>query len=313
MHPAYSVIFFTVASGAGFGLLAWLALSILTQPVASSPAFVVIAFGLAFLLAVSGLLSSTLHLGRPGRAWRAFSQWRTSWLSREGVAAVATLAFGGLLALAALFDVAPAIQWLLALPTLVLALVTVWCTGMIYESLPTIRAWSHWLTTEIYLMISVASGAALLTAVLALLDWLPPGAPMIAAVLLAVTAVMKMIYWHGIDAAPRTLTAEAATGLGSIGKVRPLLEAHTQANFVMREMGYAVARRHAMRLRGFALLFAFGLPIALLLATYVLPIPAVLLVLPAALSMGAGLLVERWLFFAEAQHVATLYYGAERA
>jgi len=29
--------------------------------------------------------------------------------------------------------------------------------------------------------------------------------------------------------------------------------------------------------------------------------------------MGAGLLVERWLFFAEAEHVAMLYYGADAA
>ena len=43
----------------------------------------------AFALLVSaGLLSSVGHLGKPLRAWRAFSQWRSSWLSREGVAAL---------------------------------------------------------------------------------------------------------------------------------------------------------------------------------------------------------------------------------
>ncbi len=33
----------------------------------------------------------------------------------------------------------------------------------------------------------------------------------------------------------------------------------------------------------------------------------------AAVSATAGVLVERWLFFAEAKHVVTLYYGATNA
>jgi DMSO reductase anchor subunit len=33
----------------------------------------------------------------------------------------------------------------------------------------------------------------------------------------------------------------------------------------------------------------------------------------AAVSMAVGLIVERWLFFAEAEHVSMLYYGADVA
>lgn len=313
MHPAYSVIVFTVASGAGFGLLAWMAFSIATVPPAASATFYVAAFGLAFGLAVTGLLASTLHLGHPERAWRAFSQWRTSWLSREGVAAIAALGSGGLLALSAIFDWPYAVQVLLAVPTFVAALATVWCTGMIYESLPTIRAWSHPLTTEIYLLLSTASGALLITALLALFGWAAPGAAWTSIVLLALGALMKALYWRGIDRAPRTSTAESATGLGAIGKVRPLLEAHTEANYVMREMGYGVARKHADKLRLIALALAFGVPILLLLASLALPGGAALFAGLAVIAAGIGLLVERWLFFAEAQHVVTLFYGATAA
>ncbi len=314
MHPAYSVIIFTVASGAGFGLLAWLAFSILTYPPASSPAFYLTAFGVAFGLAILGLLSSTLHLGRPERAWRAFSQWRTSWLSREGVAAVACLGTAALLALAAIFDFHPIIQCILALPTLVLALATVWCTGMIYESLPTIRAWNHWLTTEVYLVLAVASGALLLTTLLALFGWIAQGAAWTTILMLAFAAFLKLIYWRGIDSAPRTITAGSATGLGSLGPVRVLEQPHTQANFVMREMGYQVARKHADKLRLIAMLLAFAVPAVLLAFTELIwpgitPLVAVL----AVISMAAGLFVERWLFFAEAHHVVSLYYGSDRA
>jgi sulfite dehydrogenase (quinone) subunit SoeC len=41
-----------------------------------------------------------------------------------------------------------------------------------------------------------------------------------------------------------------------------------------------------------------------------LAIPGALL---ATLSMAFGLVIERWLFFAEAEHVSMLYYGADSA
>src|SRR5256885_1551665 len=99
MHPAFSVIIFTTASGAGYGLLALLGLGATLGLLPADFTFGLVAFGLALGLITGGLLSSTLHLGHPERAWRAFSQWRTSWLSREGVASVATYLPAGLFAL----------------------------------------------------------------------------------------------------------------------------------------------------------------------------------------------------------------------
>src|SRR5256885_16479292 len=90
MHPAYSVILFTTASGAGYGLLIWLAAAGAVNLVPRDPMPGFFGLGLAIALISVGLLSSTLHLGRPERAWRAMSQWRSSWLSREGVAAIVT-------------------------------------------------------------------------------------------------------------------------------------------------------------------------------------------------------------------------------
>src|SRR6478672_8912433 len=90
MNPALSVIFFTTLSGAGYGLLAWAALAAITGQAPTRPLLVSVA--LALVLSTVGLVSSVFHLGKPARAWRAFSQWRTSWLSREGVASLATAA-----------------------------------------------------------------------------------------------------------------------------------------------------------------------------------------------------------------------------
>lgn len=313
MHPAYSVILFTTASGAGLGLLVWLALFGLLDLVATERWLGFVGFALAFVLLTGGLLASTAHLGRPERAWRAFSQWRTSWLSREGVMAVATYVPAGLLGIGWVFlETAGGLFAVMALLTAVCAVLTLYTTGMIYASLRTIRQWHQSLTAPIYIALGLASGAVLLDLLLALFGEAGRGAAWLAVVCLIITAALKWLYWLRIDGEAREYTIEAATGLGHLGKVRPLEPPHTQPNFIMREMGYHVARKHARRLRKLALLLAFGLPIAMLLLSQAsgFSIPGALL---ATLSMAIGLLIERWLFFAEAEHVAMLYYGADAA
>jgi DMSO reductase anchor subunit len=313
MHPAYSVILFTTASGAGYGLLVWLALLAAVGALPADPMLGVTGLGLALALITVGLLSSTAHLGHPERAWRAFSQWRTSWLSREGVAAVATYVPAGVFAFGWIFHGANGGIWALAgLAAAVLALVTVGCTGMIYQSLPTVRAWAHPLVTPVYLVLALASGAVLANFLLRMF-WLDPGRfTLITAALLAIAFALKRAYWSSIDGERPTLTAGRATGLDRFGTVRPLDPPHTGPNFVMREMGYAVGRKHAERLRHLVQTLGFALALAaVLLSAIAAPVAALMLSGIAVLALGFGVVVERWLFFAEARHIVTLYYGAD--
>ena len=170
MHPAYSVIVFTCASGAGYGLLIWLALAgVVGGWTARAPGLGLAGFVLAFGLITIGLLSSTAHLGRPERAWRAFSQWRSSWLSREGIAAIATYVVGGFYALLWVFGdpSGTALLGLFGLLTLLAALATLYCTGMIYASLPTIRAWNMPHVAPLYVLFGLLTGRLLLNALVA--------------------------------------------------------------------------------------------------------------------------------------------------
>jgi DMSO reductase anchor subunit len=315
MHPAYSVILFTTASGAGFGLLALLGLVGAAHGSASNPWFGVASLGAGLLLVSGGLVSSLFHLGHPERAWRAFSQWRSSWLSREGVASVATLAAACLFGL--LWLMPRAGRPLLALWGLVLfglCLASLHCTAMIYASLPTIRQWRSRLVPPVYQAFGLATGAALLHA---LAEGFGRGQPLQSILVLASLAVcglLKVLYWRQIDEGPAEHTLEAATGLGRFGPVRQWEVPHTSPNFVMREMGYCVARRHAEKLRR-AVLGALAAAFLLTALTLLLgggPLSAGLAALAAAAALGAAL-VERWLFFAEARHVSALYYGAKRA
>ncbi|HZT48197.1 MAG TPA: DmsC/YnfH family molybdoenzyme membrane anchor subunit [Hyphomicrobiaceae bacterium] len=313
MHPAYSVIVFTTASGAGLGLIAWLALLGAAGAVPTERWLGLGGFALGFLLLGGGLLVSTAHLGRPERAWRAFSQWRTSWLSREGVMAVATCVPAALTAIGWVFlERADGFFALMAWLTAVCAVLTLLTTGMIYASLSTVRQWRQPLTMPIYIALGLASGALLLHLLLVLFGWRMTWPAWLAGACLAISAILKWAYWLRIDGEAREHTIETATGLGRLGKVRALEPPHTEPNYIMREMGYSVARKHALKLRRLALALAFWLPILLVLLSQApgLAVPASLL---AVASTTAGLLVERWLFFAEAEHVAMLYYGAEAA
>src|SRR5260370_11358365 len=103
MHPALSIVFFTTASGAGFALLLLIGLTVPLGLLPANGGFGFAVLATAFVLAAGGLVSSVFHLGRPERAWRAFSQWRSSWLSREGVMAGATFFPAALFAIGWIF------------------------------------------------------------------------------------------------------------------------------------------------------------------------------------------------------------------
>ncbi len=314
MHPSYSVILFTTASGAGYGLLALLGLIGLNHGPASSLWFGATAMVVALGLITVGLLSSTFHLGRPERAWRAFSQWRSSWLSREGIASVITFApaliFGALW-----LGVIDAPQWLgiAGLVTALMCVVTVFCTAKIYSTLTTIRQWHQPLTVPVYLAFALATGAVLLTAIAAIFGRFQIFQAGLAIAALLVTLVLKLLYWRRIDEATKTHTIEAATGLARAGeKVRQWEVPHTAENFIMKEMGYVVGRKHAEKLRRVVLL-ALLIAIVVTALTIAMPILAIVLSLGVVVLSGIAGVVERWLFFAEAQHVVSLYYGADRA
>lgn len=315
MNPAFSVIFFTTASGAGYGMLALLGLMAPAGLLPQGIVFGLVSLAIALALITAGLLSSMLHLGHPERAWRAFSQWRTSWLSREGVASVIAYVPALLFAIAwATEGAAGSTTTALGIASAVMAVVTVYCTGMIYASLKPIRQWCSPLVTRNYLLFAAFSGAVCLTALAALFGG-PAETPGLLAMLLAMSGLFaKLRYWRFIDRAPATSTIESATGLGGLGKVRMLESPHTEDNYLLKEMGFRIGRKHAVRLRQIALLVGFVVPAVLLLTALAIGLTVsgalgTLLVVVAALLALLGLFAERWLFFAEATHTVTLYYG----
>lgn len=288
MHPAPSVIIFTTLSGLGFGLLIFLGLGM--PAVTGLTAFWFFAIG--YVLAVGGLLSSTFHLGHPERAWKAFSQWRSSWLSREGICAVAALITMALYGAGLVFFDS---QWtILGWLGAALSLGTVFTTSMIYAQMKTVPRWHMPWTPAKFLTLSLAGGALL------------AGQVTLAIVLLILAGAITLATWIiGDTAFARSGTdMETATGLGAIGRVKAFEPPHTGTNYLMREFIHVVGRKHSTKLRIIAGALAFVVPIILLL----LPFSHIIAIL-AVISHIAGVATARWLFFAEAEHVVGLYYG----
>ncbi|WP_309664884.1 DmsC/YnfH family molybdoenzyme membrane anchor subunit [Tabrizicola sp.] len=287
MHPAPSVIVFSVLSGMGFGYLAFLGIGVV-QPVGWAAFFL---WGLGYALAVVGLMAATFHLGNPQRALKAFSQWRSSWLSREAWVSVAALIT---LAPVALSD------WLglgwprgLGIVGAVLALGTVFTTSMIYTQIKAVPRWHHWITPVMFLAFALTGGAIMAGQV-----WAAALAAGLGAVLLAV--------WQIGDGqfARAGVTLGSATGLQRIGEASVFELPHTGGNYLLREMIFLVGRKHGLKLRGIALIFGAVLP-----AVLVLVVPGAWGIALAAVAHLIGAFAARWLFFAEAEHVVGLYYG----
>jgi DMSO reductase anchor subunit len=175
-----------------------------------------------------------------------------------------------------------------------IAILTVFTTAMIYTQIRAVPRWHHWLTPVMFLTFSLAGGAMLSGRA-----WAP-------VLLLALGAVLLALWKVGDGAFARAgQTLGTATGLDRLGVPSVLDPAHTAGNYLKREMIFVVGRKHAAKLRKVALVLAAALPAVILL----LPLGVWAIALATILHL-AGALAARWLFFAEAEHVVGLYYGA---
>jgi len=314
MHPAFSVIFLTTLIGAGQGLFLALlagALGARFDAWAALPdAFVARAASLALALLVAGLGTSFFHLGRPLRAWRSATQWRTSWLSREVIVLPALM---GLVALygAAHLDAGSALRplaaWIGALGALTCIALYV-CTGMIYACLRFLQEWATPLTVLNFTLLGSASGFSI-AAALAGLDALEAtGGIALAALALTFLGVLGRAASLVRNARLRR-TSTLAT---AIGIKHPQIEQRDAGflggSFNTREFFHGRSVRFVRAVKWMFLGAAFVVPLLLLGAG--LASGAVAGFVLAAIIQGAGMVAERWYFFAEANHPQNLYYQA---
>jgi len=315
MHPAKSVIAFTTATGAGYGLLIFMIALNMAGLLPSDATFALLGFGLAFAMISAGLMASTFHLGHPERAWRALTQWRSSWLSREGVMAIFAYGPTGLYGLVWYMSpetLATPLMMAVGLVGIVSCLVTVYCTSMIYASLKAIFSWANSWVPASYLVLSLMTGALLCDLFAYAFGFSTTVLDIAVLVLLAAGLLVKLGYWKYVAQTVNPTTPETAIGLPTAqgGKVRVLESSHTEDNYLLKEMGFAVARKHAAKLRMIAIVAGFVAPVFLVWCSSILSDSIAVYPLYSAVFVCAvGIVVERWLFFAEAKHAVMMYYG----
>jgi len=308
VNPAWSVVFFTVLAGFGQGLAVCLAVAVLAGALAAGGAFLANAIAVAFALLAVGLVASFFHLARPLRAWRAAAMWRTSWLSREVIVLPALMGVVGLWWLAASTGRGgPLATPVLAWATIVLSLLLWLCTGMIYAGIRFIQEWAHPLTLLNYLLTGLASGAVLAAGLAALAgeSRLLAGAVPAALALTLAAAAGRLASFRRNAALKPLSSLQSATGI----RARRLVQMSmgmSAGSFNTREFFHRLGVHALQRVKWAALLLGFAVPLALVAWGW--RSGSTLPLLVAVAVQAAGLLAERWVFFAQARHPQNLYY-----
>ena len=290
MHPAPSIILFTVLSGFGFGLISIVGLLQFLNQISMVDIVIFSAIGLFF--SIIGLISSFFHLANKKNAIKSMSQWQTSWLSREAISSIFCLSI-----------VIGNIGWVfvqnryineVGIILFLLSLFTIFTTSMIYAQLKTVPSWNNMLTPAIFIFAALAGGSILLMDFASL-------------VLLLIFGVLQVLFWYTADQSfiYKETSVGTALGFSKNEDIRSFDLAHTSRNYLLNEMVYKVARKHAIKIRYISFFAAFVLPMSLIL---MFPGNFSVSVLVIA-SHLIGIYFSRWLFFAEAKHSVGFYYN----
>ncbi|MDZ4290883.1 MAG: DmsC/YnfH family molybdoenzyme membrane anchor subunit [Hydrogenophaga sp.] len=309
MRPAFSVIFLTTLIGAAQGLFFALygaELTLLSQTdAAASRQFLFLGSLVALVLTGLGLIASFFHLGRPERAWRSATMWRTSWLSREVIAL--PLFMLGLF----VYGSAQYLGWRQTVPigavTALLSLALFVCTAMIYASVRFLQEWASPLTLLNYLLLGCASGltlATLLAALLGMPDLVPPYA------LVAIGLTLLAAVSRGASLVRNARLKPRSSVQSAIGIKHPRIVQKAQGfmggSFNTREFFHGQSATLLRSVKWIFLLLVFPLP--LLCLALALSSSSTTWLLAAFALQYVGLLAERWYFFAQANHPQNLYY-----
>jgi DMSO reductase anchor subunit len=304
MHPAWSLLLFTTLAGTAQGLLLALAVASWLLPLPTG--FLLGAIALAEVLLTAGLLASFFHLGQKGRAWRAAAMWRTSWMSREVIILPLLMAWVALWWLAIAMDVSPTVLRVLSALVVVGTFALWYCTAMIYACLRFLQEWAHPLTVVNFTLLGMSSGSVLLCALSSLagqndllqsLQFWALGSTLLA------WFMRRQALRRNARLSP-TSTLQSATGIQNPNLVQKSM-GMSAGSFNTREFFHGATAQTVRRMPYVFQILLFALPLFLVAALGAHSAMAWIL---AVLLQFAGLLAERWVFFAQARHPQNLFY-----
>jgi sulfite dehydrogenase (quinone) subunit SoeC len=307
MRPQFSIIFFTTLAGMAQGLLFFIALLNIEGPILSAPFLAILALPASFILLSLGLVASFFHLGHPERAWRAAMMWRTSWLSREVIALPAVMGLTVMTFFFVITGIVPAWVW----AALLISILTLWiCTAKIYQCIQFIQEWSHPSTLTNFILLGLSSGGLLLEFLLILWNGseVPLGMGLIPSanfILLFLALNLKLWIWRRNQKLKPKSNLASATGIKG-NNIRQTSMGFMGGSFNTREFFHHQTDRVISNIRKIILLMTYVGPMILL--AFAVNSPNIAQIAIALVMHYIGLLAERWMFFAEANHPQNLYY-----
>lgn len=307
MRPQFSIIFFTTLAGMAQGLLFSLAILDFPVQIFTQSFLSTFAFPAALVLLGLGLIASFFHLGRPERAWRAAMMWRTSWLSREVIVLPMLIAVTVLGLLYSLTNEIPSWLWI----AIVIAAILLWiCTAKIYQCIRFIQEWSHPSTLMNFTLLGITSGWMLLGVLVGLFDGtkeFPLNSVMsgISFILLFVAFNLKLWIWRRNRSLRPKSNLASATGIKGTN-IRQTSMGLMGGSFNTREFFHHQTENAISNIRKIVLLCAYIFP--MILVVHSIASPSNFIFILALVVHFIGLLAERWMFFAEANHPQNLYY-----
>ena len=307
MRPQFSIIFFTTLAGMAQGLLFFIALLNIEAPILSAPFLAMLALPVSFMLLILSLVASFFHLGHPERAWRAAMMWRTSWLSREVIALPVVMLLTAMTFLFVVSGLVPSWLWI----ALLISILALWiCTAKIYQCIRFIQEWSHPSTLSNFILLGLTSGGLLLEFLLIL--WNEPSAPLSMSmisganfILLFLALNLKLWIWRRNQKLKPISNLASATGIKG-SNIRQTSMGFMGGSFNTREFFHHQTDRVISNIRKIILLMTYVGPMVLL--AFSMNSPSIAQIAIALLMHYTGLLAERWMFFAEANHPQNLYY-----
>ncbi len=321
MNPAFSVIFLTTLIGTGQGLFLALYTAQSYAAVGLLPpqagAFYWHGSLLAFAFLTGGLIASFFHLGHPERAWRSATRWRTSWLSREVIVLPAVMIgvlvyglvwyLGWNLALLGIHTGVPDdLGLLVGLGTTLLTFLLFLCTGMIYACIKFLQEWASPLTVINYLLLGTASGFSLAAAYSAYAAPAPVHFYTVWAIIITLAAfVMRVAALLRNARIKHKSTLQTAIGVRH-ARIVQKAQGQMGGSFNTRDFFHHASAAGFRSIKWLFLILVFAAPVALLWAGMSDHTPSLLAT--AFITQYLGLLLERWFFFAQANHPQNLYY-----
>ncbi len=321
MHPAFSVIFLTTLIGVGQGLFLGLftaqyysAFKLIS--VENAQGFYSGGSLVALLFLFGGLGASFFHLGHPERAWRAATQWRTSWLSREVIVLPAFIfivfVYGALYYfgwdpnLTSANLPAGQLSFLVGVAGTVVCFALFLCTGMIYGCIKFLQEWHTPLTPLNYTLLGTASGFTLAAGFAA--SYAPELIRFfgeLAVILTLVAAVFRIWALLRNFRIKHRSTLQTAIGVRH-NQIVQKAQGAMGGSFNTREYFHGRSAAFLKSMKYLFLVLTFVIPVLLLVLAMSTGINSLLGLAFAVQYLG--LIAERWFFFAQARHPQNLYY-----